>query len=329
MSFLPPWSPRRPLLLAGLAAFVALEALAGWPAQARPLPQPTETPKLTPITEEPTELPTLEPTSPPTIEPFTPTPLLELPTLAPTATRTREAEEGPPVPTEEPTAIPARPTSTRRPTRTPRWEATVASTPLPTGALRVSVALHPAVPAPGQPCQVLIDLLNRNTATLSDVTLDVTVPPFAGLADASATAGEVALVGAVARWYLPSISAGSQARLTVEAMIMPATARSFDVCVMVLSSGAPLEHCSDFALVAVEASTEGGVGTAGIEGAAVQALPTAPPSGLLPTPVAGQVMLGWLLVLLGLVGLGAWLGLQRRGRDVAEDRPPTTEGEVL
>ncbi len=324
--------PLRGCILSWLCAAVAvcllMPALAASRAQAAVWLQATETPKLTPITEEPSQVPTSERPSSPTSEPVTPTPLMELPTIAPTPTATSEPAEAPPAATLEATAIPAQPTRTRRPTRTPRSQTTAEPTPAPAGALRVEVALDPPLPAPGLPCRVLVDVANRDTAPLADVTLDVTVPSFARIEDATPTSGEAALVETVARWYLPTLAAGSQVRLTLQLVVMPASARSLDVCVMMLSTGAPLEHCSLFGL---------GAGSGGDSQAArawearegtSPVLPTAPPSGLLSTDVPRQVLWGWLLMFLGLAGLGAWFGLQLRSRVSPGNAPPADEGEV-
>lgn len=297
-----------------LLALLAGPTLLVGQARAAPFPQATDTPKLTPVTEGPAESPSPEPTVAPTIVPMSPTPLLELPTLAPSSTPTRREEEAPAPQPTEPLWTLGPPTRTRRPTRTPRWPGTAEPTALAMGAMRLEVALDPPAPEPGQLFRVLVDMANRAPLPLEQLTLDVAVSSQVRLERASASLGDAVVVDAITRWYVPLLPAAGRGRLTLEAVVMPAAARQVEVCVLVLSAGAPLEHCSVFGL---------GVGSApdrsvGPTGQAVleegNALPTAVPAGILADVGGGPVLFGWLLVLVGLVGIGVWAGMQWRGR---------------
>ena len=223
---------------------------------------------------------------------------------------------------EPPQGEVAPPTRTRRPTRTPRATATPTTTPLPAGVLRMVIALDPVQPAVGEPFEVSLRLQNVDTVPALDLTIEVQIPPALLTDGASAARGEVARAEETVHWFLPRLEASSEATLRVIGVAGSTSVglRGEPLCALLLSRGAPIEHCIE---IRIAPSKAVGLDSGGAEGAGLEPLPTAV-SGLgfgdilAETP---RVLAGWGLLALGLGVLGLWAGVSaRRLRSVANRR---------
>jgi hypothetical protein len=177
-----------------------------------------------------------------------------------------------------------------------------------TGVLRITLAVDPPVPTAGTRVVFLVRLVNRGAAPALDVTLDV-VPPADAIVDLiEPDLGVGYRDGRVVRWVLPGLAAGGEGRLRLEGVLSRTSRPDGALCAVLLSAGAPVEHC-----VPVEAvASDGRPGSPASE--PLTTLPTAEPAGALPASVDRAGALRWGLLVLGLAALGTWLGL-RRGPD--------------
>lgn len=333
----------------GVLLFVmALLASAHMPVQlVRADPQqPGDTPKITlPPTEEPpptmipgpTFVPTSEPTQPrATEEPPTPPPpppptatALPQPTAGPGTRRPATAVPPTPLPLptepapgERATPIPLATTPaplgpvvgppTRRPTRTPRTTATLTPTPLVAGALRVTVSAEPGRPVAGEDVTFTVELANRGRGSVLDVTLDVSAPGEVVLSEVEALVGQTTELDSLVRWHIPRLPSGGETPLLLTGRVRPVVGSHLELCVMVLSEGAPLEHCAAFETV------QGAATPAADDPAEGPAYPTAAVVELFGMETGTGLRPGWLLFFLGLCGLGLWVGLQVRGTRTGE-----------
>lgn len=245
-------------------------------------------------------------------------------------------DEPPEAETQAPT-----PTGTRRPTRTPQASATPTTTPLPAGALRMVLALDPAPReaeiasvSVGDAFEARVRLSNIDTRPAHDLTLEITLPEALLADDARTARGEINRTDDVIRWFLPILEPASEVSLSVYGVAGSEAAglRGQPMCVLLLSRGAPIEHCLEIR-VGPGGSFPGGEG--GPDQGAFIPLPTAA-TGLGLADVlaeAPSVLAGWGLLALGLGVLGLWAGISMRGRDVrttavgaaVETDPPTQQ----
>jgi hypothetical protein len=142
---------------------------------------------------------------------------------------------------------------------------------------------------------------------MSDVTLDVEVPDGTAIENIDAGLGNTTQVDSLVRWHVPRLAAGGQATLKLRGLVAPLVASKIELCVMLLSAGAPLEHCAAYETVTGPATPEDS------EDSGAPLLPTAERSAAPNLGLDSGLGLGWLLLLLGAVGIGVWLALQRRG----------------
>ncbi len=216
---------------------------------------------------------------------------------------------GPGQPSQEATADP-RPTRTRRPTRTPRTTPTASPTVAVLGGLQLSISVDPPQPVLRQRVRFDLDLFNQSGADLSELTLELLVPDVLLDYEVEQRLGETARAGRLLRWYLPGLPADSGTSMRITGVVGRSPGGQSRLCALLLSGGSPVEHCLAFEVLGrlPEAAAD---------------LSPSPPPVLLPTaepqrgPVeeaAGLLRSGWSLLLLGLVILGTWLGLQLRGR---------------
>ncbi len=229
-----------------------------------------------------------------------------------------------PVRQGEPTAFPTQP---RRPTRTPGATATPSPTPIAAAALRADVWVDPPLPVVGEPVRLGVDLANQDRAAAIDVTVDITLPAAFVDATLDVEPGETARAGALVRWHIARLEPGARAALRVGGQATRATgpARDDRWCVLLLSSGVPVEHCMRFEAVASAGAAPGSVPLP--EGdAAAAPLPTAPTGVGLGDVAAGTTLAGWGVVALGLVILGLWTGATMRDAR-RESAAPNPQGE--
>jgi hypothetical protein len=181
--------------------------------------------------------------------------------------------------------------------------------------MRVTLSASPAQPIAGEAVVFEIDIENRGQGAVNDVTLDITVPGEVAIERTEAGLGQATQLDSLIRWHLPRLAAGGQATLRLRGTVRPIVPQQLKLCVMLLSSGAPLEHCAAFSTLSGEATPWPD------EAEAQSALPTAPVVGAAIMESSTGNLLGLLLLLLGLLGLAAWLGLRyvsaRRGEDPA------------
>ncbi len=332
------------VLLLGLAVLVARQPPI---ARARDPIQPNDTPKITaPPTPEPAEtepptpvpwpssVPTARPTNtspPPTASPVRPTsgppPTADGPTFAPPTSPPQATLPVPPtsaVPSEEQaSAVPATvvpsvgaisPTRTRRPTRTPKTTATLTPMPLVAGAMRITLAAVPAQPVLGESASFSVELANRGQGAVNDVTLDVTLPSDIVLERVEAVTGQTTQLDSLVRWHVERLASGGQSTLRLHCNVPPMASRELELCVILLSSGAPLEHCVVFETAGGSVTQEAGAGFA------EPALPTAEIAGAVILESGTGGVLGWFMLLAGLVVLAAWIGLRLvAGREPAAE----------
>lgn len=218
----------------------------------------------------------------------------------------------------EPTAAP-----TRRATRTPRATALPTATPLPVGALRIAAGPEPPAPSVGEPVEWVVSVENRAPGASGELLLELSLPAVLVVEAVEATEGETAREGRAVRWFVPDLAPGAVAVLRARGVAGRATApREPDRgCVLLLSRGAPVEHCSRF---------DAGERVAGVDPAAVPdapAFPTAPTgvglSDALPPPRAG---LGLVTLVVGFGALGTWLGSALRGAGAPRPAPAAGAG---
>lgn len=223
----------------------------------------------------------------------------------------------------------APPTRTRRPTRTPRATATPTATPLPAAALRLTLGSEPPVPEVGEVVDVVFTLENRDANPALDLTLEASAPGVLIADQVLADAGELLESGDLARWYLPRLDPGARATLRFRGVSARATSPLLPstYCALLLSRGAPLEHCAQLAVLTArgaavpDGDSEGDPGGDPEDAAAVAgptALPAAPTGvGLEDLARAPRELFGWLLLAVGAGAIGAWLGVLLRDRSGA------------
>ncbi len=205
------------------------------------------------------------------------------------------------------------PTRTHRPTRTPRTTPTLTPTPFVAGALRVMLSAEPGLPVAGQPVTFVVGLANRGEAAALDLTIDVTVPESTFIRAVDPRSGQTSRAGPLVRWYVPRLAPGGETALRLKGTVRAVTPGRLELCVMLLSAGAPLEYCAAF-----ETST-GVLTPFGEPGEAEQpAFPTAATSGVLGAGDPPGRNPGWVLLALGLSALGLWFGMRSR-RSRGED----------
>lgn len=212
----------------------------------------------------------------------------------------------------EATAFPTQP---RRPTRTPAASATPSPTPIAAAALRADVWVDPPLPVVGEPVRLGVDLANQDRAAAIDVTVDITLPAAFVDATLDVEPGETARAGSLVRWHIARLEPGARAALRLGGQATRATgpARDDRWCLLLLSHGAPVEHCMRFEAVASAGAAPGSVPLP--EGAsAAEPLPTAPTGIGLGDVAAGSTLAGWVVVAVGLVILGLWTGATMRGQ---------------
>lgn len=235
------------------------------------------------------------------------------------------AQDATPVPTEAPT------TPTRRPTRTPRATPLPTATPLPAGGLRVVAREEPALPSVGEPVAWAVTVENLLPAPSGELLLEIVLPAVLVVEGVEVTGGETARDGRVVRWYVPGVPAGASVVLRAAGVAGRATERrdADRGCIQLLSHGAPIEYCSDFAVGERTARGE---------------LPSAPEAPALPTAPTGvgledavpppRIALGLGALVVGLGVLGAWFGTVLRGArprpipSPARDAPADDESEA-
>lgn len=219
----------------------------------------------------------------------------------------------------------APPTRTRRPTRTPRATATATATPLPAAALRLTLGSEPPVPEVGEVVDVVFTLENRDANPALDLTLEASAPGVLIADQVLADAGELLESGDLARWYLPRLDPGARATLRFRGVSARATSPLLPspYCALLLSRGAPLEHCAQLAVLTARGATApGGDPEGDPEDAAAVGGPTALPAaptgvGLEDLARAPRELFGWLLLAVGAGAIGAWLGVLLKDRSGA------------
>ena len=279
-----------------------------------------------PIGPPPTRGP--EPSQPPA--PTSPPPATaaagETPAPAPSnrpAPAPSDDEDSPPpaaplVPVATPELLPTR---TRRPTRTPRTTPTISPTPPVAGGLRLTLLAEPAQPLLRQRVSFVVELRNQSGQDLRELTLDISVPDVLLDFGVETRVGETARAGQLLRWYLPELPRDTGTSLRLSGMVARSGGGRTQLCVLLLSAGAPLEHCSAFEVLSAPAAAPDADRSPSPDPGG---LPTAEPAGSLLEEGGPALASGWGLLLLGLLILGAWLGLQLRSRSAAGAEP--TEG---
>lgn len=214
------------------------------------------------------------------------------------------AQEGP-TPT---IAAPA--TRTPRPTRTPRVTPTGAPTPWTAGALKMTLAAEPPLPVAGQAVRYELRLANAGEA-LSALTIDLVLPADFRLERLDDPFGQSAQAADLVRWFVPRLEPDAEAVLGLSGLVDPAAAGPQTLCALLLSAGAPAEHCARFGLA--QAGAEGPeAGTPGSSAEAAWPSPTPVPAATVWRDLSGGTGASGLLLILGLGAFGVWLGLQRR-----------------
>jgi hypothetical protein len=271
-------------------------------------------------TDEPPPAPTDEPAPPPdTPRPPEPGPATAPATARPVATARPPApadddeDDAPPPaapgPSEEGATPEARPTRTRRPTRTPRTTPTSSPTPPVAGGLRLSLAAEPAMPILRERATFVIELANQGPDDAGGLTLDILIPDVLLDYSAETRLGETAQAGSLLRWYIPELPRESRASLRIVGTVARTGGGETRLCALLISAGAPIEHCSVFGVLASRSEGEGAAApTVPVE----LDLPTAEPAGSLIEEAPRALASGWGLLLAGFIIMGAWLGLQLR-----------------
>lgn len=273
-----------------------------------------------PIGPPPTRAP--EPSqAPPVTEPppatsaagSTPAPV---PSGRPAPASADDEDAPPPAPVLAPAATPdLLPTRTRRPTRTPRTTPTISPTPPVAGGLRLTLLSEPAQPILRERVSFVVELRNQSGRDLRELTLDIGVPDVLLDFGVETRVGETARAGQLLRWYLPELPRDSGTSLRLSGMVARSGGGRTQLCALLLSAGAPLEHCSAFEVLSAPAAAPLGAGTPTPDPGG---LPTAEPAGDLLHEAPRALASGWGLLLLGLGILGAWLGLQLRSRAASD-----------
>jgi hypothetical protein len=173
--------------------------------------------------------------------------------------------------------------------------------------MRVVISVSPGRPVAGDDVVFSIELTNRGQGTAHDVTLDVVAPGEVAVQRVDVVAGQTTRLDALTRWHLPRLASGGQATLLLRGNVRPLVGEHLELCVMLLSEGAPLEHCAAFE------TQQGQELAADAPDAQGPPFPTAAPVRVLGFDSGSDNYLGWLLLLAGLCVLGVWVGLQVRG----------------
>jgi hypothetical protein len=283
------------------------------------LPEPTDPPPAASEVPATSSAPAATAPSAATQDPATP--------RAPSASEDEDDEDAPPAAPQQPVGPTpeARPTRTRRPTRTPRTTPTVSPTPPVAGGLRLSLSAEPAVPVLRERASFLLELRNQSQVDLTDLTVELVVPDVLLDYRVEARVGETARAGALVRWYLPSLPRDSATTLRISGSVARSGSGRTQLCALLLSAGAPLEHCASFEVLS--SRVQPGVGASASPPSSN--LPTAEPQRSPLEEAPGALASGWTLLLLGLGILGAWLGLQLRGRrEPRAAAPPAPAAET-
>lgn len=208
-----------------------------------------------------------------------------------------------------PTAAPPA-TRTPRPTRTPRVTPTGVPTPWTVGALKMTLAAEPPLPVAGQAVRYELRLANAGEP-VSALTVDLVLPAGFRLEQLDDPFGQSARAADLVRWFVPRLEPDAEAVLGLSGLVDPAAAEPQILCALLLSAGAPAEHCARFGLA--PAGSQGPAAGAPVASAeAAWPSPTPAPAATLWRDLSGGTGASGLLVILGLAAFGVWLGLQRR-----------------